>query len=179
MRKNLFVPVDERNPKESFSIRRAAHTGAGVRLEERPVRRAENELAILGEELVLDPVHGHGDMAASIDEGLQIASPADDEARVSFVAVDESERLRFAIRKFVAFENEESLFWEGGHVRSLRMRWRFREGEQPGRDVGAVSGAEVDSAIGGHPTGVLIGASMSVCDKLLDGVGLTGLDQRS
>lgn len=179
MGKNLSGAVDQGHPKQGFPISRSADTGTGVGLKEGPVRRTENELAVLCEELVLHPVHGHGDMATPVDEGLQIASPPDDEARVSLLAVHQGERFGFAIRKFVAVENEESLFWEGGHPESLGMLRGFREGEQPGRDVGAVAGAEADSAIGWHPAGVLVRAAMPVFDKFIDRLGLAGPDQRS
>ena len=67
----MTVANGQRNGFKKFPQRWAEDTLAGVRCIARAVGGAQDVAAVLGQELVVDPVHGHGNMATPVDVGAQ------------------------------------------------------------------------------------------------------------
>jgi uncharacterized membrane protein len=90
---NHLVVVDrERHAGQEFTARWTEDAFATFRLKRSAMSCAENITPIFRQELVVDPIHGHGDVAAAVHVSEQLAFIIDHEA-LSLSAVDQQDKL--------------------------------------------------------------------------------------
>lgn len=79
-RNDLLVPHAQWHWSQKLAQRWSDDAFSGSREITGAVRRTENVAPVFGQELIVDPVHGHGDVAAPVDVSIQRPVMVDEEA---------------------------------------------------------------------------------------------------